>query len=138
MTGEKVVDYTQLSCADGGSRMPTVERNISFADLVPDDSTSVNGQNNYEFESGQISLPNVKSCGTHGRRGSDEDDLSRIVGGEEDETQKDSWSFIVLLSFRKNLTDSSEFLGVCGGTIISDNWIVTTAQCCQDQIGGKT
>ncbi|CAF0761316.1 unnamed protein product [Didymodactylos carnosus] len=45
--------------------------------------------------------------------------LSRIVGGEN--ADADTWGWIVQLSLPND--------GLCGGTILSDSWIVTAAHC---------
>ena len=82
--------------------------NIFCDDLDPIESAK--WRDKYE----QCNVP-LKYC-----KGKSENDMfSRIVGGTPAK-----WPFIVLLKLFKKTG-----MSLCGGTIISDNWILTAAHC---------
>ena len=55
-------------------------------------------------------------------------DSARIVGGEE--ATPHSWPWMVLISCTVFNVAEQRMYGLdCGGTIISENWVVTAAHC---------
>ncbi|CAJ1085503.1 chymotrypsin-like elastase family member 2A [Xyrichtys novacula] len=54
--------------------------------------------------------------------------ISRVVGG--DDVRENSWPWQVSLQYRSG----SNFYHTCGGTLISDQWVLTAAHC----IGSRT
>ena len=48
----------------------------------------------------------------------------RVVNGV---AVRDTWNWIVRLEF---LTDNSDLLSLCGGTVIHRNFVLTAAHCC--------
>jgi len=70
-------------------------------------------------------LPFSTTCGLHPElNGRNSAPFDRIVGGVT--ARKHHWPFITHLLF----SDGDHFRGKCGGTILSDNWILTGAHCC--------
>ena len=70
----------------------------------------------FEALSDQIT-PDLETCGSS----------ARIVNGVN--ANPNSWPWIVHLLFQDNESE-----GVCGGTIINSEWVLTAAHCCMNEV----
>ena len=66
--------------------------------------------------------PNLETCGGN----------ARIVNGVN--ANPNSWPWIVRLLFQNAEDAESGAVGLCGGTIINNEWILTAAHCCVNAV----
>ena len=66
--------------------------------------------------------PDLETCGSS----------ARIVNGVN--ANPNSWPWIVFIAFQNAEDVESGVYGVCGGTILNNEWVLTAAHCCVNPV----
>lgn len=83
------------------------------------------GSNEFETGSNRLQFDSMCSLNANFARKLVEGDDNKIVNGQM--AQANSWPWIVRMSFR-----FAAGSGLCGGSIIDDEWVLTAAHCCDN------